>query len=57
MRESTGGVADDILGLLRFQALETDNFLSTVVDRVLFRKKTRAQEIDQAMDSKDSKNS
>jgi hypothetical protein len=57
VRESTGGVADDILGLLRFQALETDNFLSTVVDRVLFRKKTRAQEIDQAMDSKDSKNS
>lgn len=41
VRESTGGVADDILGLLRFQAVETDNFITGVVDRVLFRKNTR----------------
>jgi hypothetical protein len=45
VRESTGGVADEILGLLRFQAIETDNFFSSVVDKVLFRSKTRAQEI------------
>ena len=53
VRESTGGVADDILGLLRFQALETDNFLNTLVDRVLFRKKTRAQELESATDRVD----
>lgn len=41
VRESTGGVADDILGLLRFQAIETDNFITGIVDKVLFRKKSR----------------
>jgi hypothetical protein len=41
VRQSTGGVADDILGMLRFQAAETDNFITNVVDKVLFRKKTR----------------
>lgn len=40
VRESTGGVADDILDLLRFQAISTDNFISSVVDKVLFRGKT-----------------
>lgn len=44
VRESTGGVADDILGLLRFQAIETDNFFSGLVDKVLFRKKARAED-------------
>lgn len=44
VRESTGGVADNILGLLRFQAIETDNFLTGVVDRVLFRNKVRGVE-------------
>lgn len=42
VRESTGGVADDILGILRFQAIETDNFITSVVDKVLFRNKTQS---------------
>ena len=45
VRESTGGVADDILGLLRFQAIETDNFFSNLVDKVLFRRVTRTEEL------------
>jgi hypothetical protein len=42
VRESTGGVADGILNTVRFQAVETDNFISGIVDRVFFRKKMRA---------------
>lgn len=45
VRESTGGVADDILGLLRIQAIETDNFFSNLVDKVLFRRVTRTEEL------------
>jgi hypothetical protein len=44
VRESTGGVADGLLGTLRFQAIQTDNFVSHIVDRILFRKKMRAKE-------------
>ncbi len=42
VRESTGGVADGLLGTLRFQAIQTDNFVSQIVDRVLFRGTKRA---------------
>jgi hypothetical protein len=42
VRESTGGVADGLLGTLRFQAIQTDNFVSEIVDRVFFRRKMRA---------------
>jgi hypothetical protein len=52
VRSSTGGVADEILGLLRFQAIETDNFFSGVVDKVLFRRKTRAQEMAEEVDQR-----
>lgn len=45
VRESTGGVADDILGLLRLQAIETDNFFSNLVDKVLFRRVSRTEEL------------
>lgn len=44
VRESTGGVADGLLGTLRFQAIQTDNFVSQIVDRILFRKKMRIKE-------------
>jgi hypothetical protein len=44
VRESTGGVADGLLGTLRFQAIQTDNFVSLIVDRILFRKKMRVKE-------------
>ena len=44
VRESTGGVADGLLGTLRFQAIQTDNFVSQIVDRILFRKKMRIRE-------------
>jgi len=44
VRESTGGVADGLLGTVRFQALQTDDFVSHIVDRILFRKKLRAKE-------------
>ncbi len=44
VRESTGGVADGLLGTLRFQAIQTDNFVSLIVDRLLFRKKMRIKE-------------
>ena len=44
VRESTGGVADGLLGTLRFQAIQTDNFVSLIVDRILFRKKMRIKE-------------
>jgi hypothetical protein len=50
VRESTGGVADNILGLLRFQAIETDNFISSVVDKVLFRNKTQDLEVSTKVD-------
>jgi len=46
VRESTGGVADDLLGILRFQAITTDNFVSGIVDRVLFRSKVRSADTD-----------
>jgi len=42
VRESTGGVADGLLGTLRFQAIQTDNFVSDIVDRIFFRRKMRA---------------
>lgn len=42
VRESTGGVADGLLGTLRFQAIQTDNFISEIVDRIFFRRKMRA---------------
>ena len=42
VRESTGGVAEDVLGILRFQAIATDNFITGVVDKVLFRNKTQS---------------
>jgi len=42
VRESTGGVADGLLGTLRFQAIQTDNFVSDIVDRIFFRQKMRA---------------
>lgn len=41
VRESTGGVADGLLGTLRFQAIQTDNFVSDIVDRIFFRRKMR----------------
>ncbi len=41
VRESTGGVADGLLGTLRFQAIQTDNFVSLIIDRILFRRKIR----------------
>lgn len=44
VRESTGGVADGLLGTLRFQAIQTDNFVSLIVDRILFRKTMRIKE-------------
>jgi hypothetical protein len=50
VRESTGGVADNILGLLRFQAIETDNFISSVVDKVLFRNRTQDLEVSTKVD-------
>lgn len=43
VRESTGGVADGLLGTLRFQAIQTDNFVSDIVDRILFRGRKRAK--------------
>ena len=46
----TGGVADNILGLLRFQAIETDNFISSVVDKVLFRNRTQDLEVSTKVD-------
>ena len=42
VRESTGGVADGLLGTIRFQAIQTDNFVSEIIDKVFFRRKTRA---------------
>lgn len=45
VRESTGGIADDLLGLLRLQAIDTDNFLSNLVDKVLFRRVSRTEEL------------
>ncbi len=42
VRESTGGVANGLLSALRFQAIQTDNFVSKIVDRILFRRKIRA---------------
>ncbi len=42
VRESTGGVADGLLSTLRFQAIQTDNFVSEIVDRIFFRRKMRA---------------
>jgi len=47
VRESTGGVADGLLGTLRFQAIQTDNFVSHIVDRILFRKErqTKSREV------------
>ena len=47
VRESTGGVADGLLGTLRFQAIQTDNFVSQIVDRILFRKgrQTKSREV------------
>ena len=42
MRESTGGVADGLLGTIRFQAIQTDNLVSQIVDRILFRGTKRA---------------
>ena len=44
IRESTGGVADGLLSTLRFQAIQTDNFVSGIVDRVFFRREKRASE-------------
>jgi hypothetical protein len=43
VRESTGGVADGLLGTLRFQAIQTDNLVSQIVDRILFRGEKRAK--------------
>lgn len=45
VRQSTGGVADDLLSLVRFQAIETDNFVSGLVDRVMLRRKRRHRDI------------
>ncbi len=47
VRESTGGVADGLLGTLRFQAIQTDNFVSQIIDRILFRsqKRTKSQKV------------
>jgi hypothetical protein len=53
VRESTGGVADGLLGTLRFQAIQTDNFVSQIVDRVLFRKKMRIKEQEVSVDHAD----
>ena len=53
VRESTGGVADGLLGTLRFQAIQTDNFVSLIVDRILFRKKMRTKEREVSVDHAD----
>jgi hypothetical protein len=53
VRESTGGVADGLLGTLRFQAIQTDNFVSQIVDRILFRKKMRIKEQEVSVDHAD----
>lgn len=53
VRESTGGVADGLLGTLRFQAIQTDNFVSLIVDRILFRKKMRIKEQEVSVDHAD----
>lgn len=53
VRESTGGVADGLLGTIRFQAIQTDNFVSEIIDKVFFRRKTRASSREVSVDHDD----
>lgn len=45
IRESTGGIAMDAFTSTRFSAARTDEFVSRIVDSVLFRRKARDLEV------------
>ncbi len=50
IRESTGGIAMDAFTTTRYSAARTDEFVSKVVDTVLFRRKGRDLEVIEAGD-------